>query len=92
MLLYGEKVKTMDFSETVVVYDIKLGRSSKLNEYMRLYEYQWARSFIDLGPNISYSIFLNFFSSITTKPIEGKFHMEPPLDGGTKLVQMVYVT
>ena len=24
MLLYGEKDKTMDFSETIVVYDLKL--------------------------------------------------------------------
>ena len=52
-----EKVKTMDFSGTIVVYDIKVGRCSQLNEYMKLYEYQ--------GPNHSDSIFLNFFSSIT---------------------------
>ena len=26
----------MDFSETIVVYDIKVGRYSKLNEYMQL--------------------------------------------------------
>ena len=32
---YGEKVKTMDFSETIVVYDIKVGRCSQLNEYMK---------------------------------------------------------
>ena len=32
----------------------------------------------------SVSIFLNFFSSITTRPFEAKFHMEPPWDGGTK--------
>ena len=31
-----EKVKTMDFSETIVVYDIKVGRCSHLNEYMKL--------------------------------------------------------
>ena len=61
-----EKVKTMNFSETVVVYDIKVGRCSQLNEYMKLYEYQRSRSFIDLGPGHSDSIFLNFFSSITT--------------------------
>ena len=30
------KNKTMDFSETVVVYDIKVGRCSQLNEYMKL--------------------------------------------------------
>ena len=29
-----EDNKTMDFSETIVVYDIKIGRFSQLNEYM----------------------------------------------------------
>ena len=62
-----EKIKIMDFSETIVVhYDIKVGRCSPLGEYMKLYEYQRSRSFIDLGPNHSHSIFLNFFTSITT--------------------------
>ena len=35
LVLYAfvwEKVKTKDFSETVVVYDIKVGRCSQLNE------------------------------------------------------------
>ena len=41
-------------------------------------------SLITLGPNLSDSIVLNFFSSITAKPIEAKFHVEPPWDGGTK--------
>ena len=59
------KIKTMDFSETIVVYDIEVGRCSQLCEYMKLYEYQRSRSFIDLGPYDSDSIFLNFFSSIT---------------------------
>ena len=31
-----EKVKTMDFSENIVVYDIKVGRCSQLNWYMML--------------------------------------------------------
>ena len=35
-----EKGKTMDFSETIVVYDNKVGRCSYLNEYMKLYEYR----------------------------------------------------
>ena len=61
-----EKVKTMDFSEIIVVYDIKVGRCSQLNEYMKLYEYQRSKSFIDLGPNHSDSILLIFFSSVTT--------------------------
>ena len=60
-----EKVKTMDFSKTIVVYDIKVGVCSQLNEYMKLYEYQRSRSFIHLGPDHSDSKFWNFFSSIT---------------------------
>ena len=35
-----EKVKTMDFSETIVVYDIKVGRCSQLDEFTKLFEYQ----------------------------------------------------
>ena len=77
-----EKGKTVDFSETIVVCDIKVNRCSQLNEYVKLYEYQRSGSFIDLGPNLSDSIFSNFFSSITTRPIEAKFHVEPPWDGG----------
>ena len=51
---------------------------------MNLYEYQRSRSFIELGPNLSDSIFLNLFSSITSTPIEAKFHVEPPWNRGTK--------
>ena len=39
---------------------------------------------LTLDQGHSDSIFLNFFSSITTRPFEAKFHMEPPWDGGTK--------
>ena len=31
------------------------------------------------------STFSNIFSSETTGPIEAKFHMEPPWDGGMKV-------
>ena len=31
------------------------------------------------------SIFSNFFSLETARPIEAKFHMEPPWDGGMKV-------
>ena len=75
----------MDFSETIVVCDIKVGRCSQLNEYMKIYEVQMSRSLTDLGPNLSDSICLNFFSTITTRPIEAKFRVEPPWDGGTKV-------
>ena len=43
-----EKGKIIDFSETIVVYDIKVGRFSLLNEYLSHYEYQRSRSFIEL--------------------------------------------
>ena len=56
-----EKVKTTDFSEIIVVYDIKVGRCCQLNESFMSTKGQ---SFIDLGPDHSDSIFLNF-SSIT---------------------------
>ena len=49
----------MDFSEIIVFYDIKVRRCSHLNEYMKFYEYQRSRSFIDLGPNHSDSIFMS---------------------------------
>ena len=60
LVLYAfvwEKVNTMDFSETIVDYDIKVGRCSQLHEYMKLYEYQRSRSFIDLGPVIQIQYF-----------------------------------
>ena len=41
-----EKGKTMNFLETLVVYDIKVGRCSLQNKYMNLYEYQRSRSFM----------------------------------------------
>ena len=56
-----EKGKTMDISETIVVYDIKVDRCSNLFVYMNLYEYQRSRSFMDLRPGHSDSTFSNFF-------------------------------
>ena len=67
-----EKVKQWIFSETIVVYDIKVGRCSQLKEYMKLYEYQRSRSFI------------NFFFAITNLPIKAKFYLESRWDEGTK--------
>ena len=41
MLLHGKKVNNgFFFSETFVAYDVKVGRCSNLNDYMKLYEYQ----------------------------------------------------
>ena len=52
---------------------------------MNLYDYQRPRSFIDLGPRSLRLSFSNFFSLETDRPIEAKFHMEPPWDGGIKV-------
>ena len=43
-------------------------------------------SFIDLGSmSIRFNIFKLIFSLETAKPIEAKFHMEPPWDSGMKV-------
>ena len=65
-----KKGKTMDFSETIVVYDVKVGSCSYLNRYMNLYEYQRSRSFTDLHPRSLRFTFSNFFSLETSRPIE----------------------
>ena len=52
---------------------------------MKLYEYQRSRSFIDLGPSHSDSIFSNFFSSITSRPVEAEFHVAFPRDEGIEV-------
>ena len=44
------------------------------------YEYQRSRSFIDLHPRSLRFTFSNFFSLKTFRPIEAKFHVEPPWD------------
>ena len=79
-----EKGKIMDFSKTVVVCDIKVGRFSQLNEYMNFYEYKRSWSFIDLRPRSLRFNISNFFCSETARPIEAKFHMAPPWDLGNE--------
>ena len=75
----------MDFQETIAVYDVKVGKCSKLNEYMNVYEYQTSRSFNGLVQGHSDSQhFQTFFSLETARPIEAKFHVEPPRDVGMK--------
>ena len=75
------KGKTTDFSETIVVYDIKAVRHSQLNGYMSFYEYQRSRFF----EGHSDSTFSNFYSLETTRPIEAKFYVEPPWNEGMKV-------
>ena len=56
------KVKTMDFSKTIVLYDIQVCRCSQLKW---VHEALWVLKVINLNPVQSDSIFLNFFSSVT---------------------------
>ena len=52
---------------------------------MNLYKNNRSRSFIGLGPrSLRFNILL-FLSLETAKPIEAKFHLYPPWDGGTKV-------
>ena len=44
-----EKVKTVDFSETIAACGLKVGRCRQLIEVMRVYRYSRSRSFLDLG-------------------------------------------
>ena len=79
-----EKGKIMGFSETIVVFGIKVGWFSQLNEYMNLYGYQRSRLLIDLRQRLLDSTFSNFFCSETARPIATKFCMEPPYDVGNE--------
>ena len=84
-LTYFTARSNLDFSETIVVYDIKIGRCSQLNQYMNQCEYQRSRSFIDLHPRSLRFTFSNFFFLETFRPIEAKFHVEPPCYRGMKI-------
>ena len=46
-----EKVKTVEFSETVAASDLKNGRCRQLTDSMKVCEYLRSRSFLDLGPS-----------------------------------------
>ena len=48
-LLYGKKWKLFIFLETFAALGLKVAWSIQLNELMKLSEYQWSRSFFDLG-------------------------------------------
>ena len=52
---------------------------------MKLCEYQRSRPFSDLGSRHSDLIFSNFFSSITARTIEAKFHVAPIWDRGMEV-------
>ena len=57
-----KKGKTKNFSETSVVYVMKVGRCNLLNGDMNLYEYQRSRPLTDLGPrSLRFNIFKHLF-------------------------------
>ena len=75
-----EKGKTMDFSETVVVCDVKVGRWVHENIWIsKVKVIHW------LCPRSLRFTFSNFFSLENAWPIEARFHVEPPWDGGMKV-------
>ena len=45
-LFYGEKVKTVDFSETIAACDLKVDRCRQLIEIMKVCEYGRSRPFL----------------------------------------------
>ena len=85
LVLYAfvwEKGKTMDFSETIVVYDIKLVdavNQMSTRSFKNIKGQGYSLTFVE---GHSDSTFSNFFSLETPMPIEAKFHVEPPWDGG----------
>ena len=55
-------VKGKDKKNNIFVYDIKVGRCSQSNEYMKLYEYQRSSSFTDLHPrSLRFNLFKTSF-------------------------------
>ena len=77
-----EIAKTADFLEEEAdeFYEVKVGTYSQINVYMTIYDYPRSRSFTDLCPrSLRFNIF-KLFPSETARPIEAKFHMEPPWD------------
>ena len=69
----------------IFVYDIKVGRCSQSNEYMKHYEYQRSRTFTGLHKrSLRFNIF-KFRFLRHPKQIEAKFHVEPPWDRGMKV-------
>ena len=45
-----EKVKTLDFCETIAACDLKVGRCRQLIEFVKVCEYSRSRSLFYLGP------------------------------------------
>ena len=68
-------MKTVDFSETILACDLKVGRWRQLIEFMTVCEYWRSRSFLDLGPRSLTYENQNMLFSETTLPFGTKYCM-----------------
>ena len=68
-------MKTVDFSETVAVCDLKFSRYRQLIELMKICEYLRSMPFLDLGPRSFTYENKNLLFSETNEPFSTKFCM-----------------
>ena len=67
--------KMLDFIETIEVYELKVGTSSWLSEYMNTYVYQRSRTLFDLCPRSPRFLLSNIYCK-SGRLIAAKFHVE----------------
>ena len=73
----------VDYSETVEVWDIKVGMH---NEYREIYMYQRSRSIFDLLSKVIHiSLISNSFCPEATGQTEVNLYIEPSWDKGTQI-------
>ena len=75
----------MDVSETIVVYDIKVGRCCQLNEYTNLWNIKGQGHSMTFAEGHLDATFSNFLSFETARQIEAAFYVESPWDEGMKV-------
>ena len=75
----------MDFAETVVVFDIKLVVAVNQMSTWSFKNIKGQDPSLTFDQGHTDSTFSNFFYLETPMPIEAKFHVEPPWDGGLKM-------
>ena len=73
----------VDYSESIEVYDIKVG---KLNGYKRMYMYQRSRAFFNLWPTVTQiSLISNSFCAEASGQTEVNLQVEPSWERGTQM-------
>ena len=61
-------MKTVDFSEIIEAFDLKVGKYRQLIDFMKVCEYLRSRSLLDLGPRSCTYKNSNRIFSETTRP------------------------